>query len=215
MVGAIIVMAGNASRMQMDKNKALLPINDKPLFWYSYALFKKLGFEICLVIRECDEVIVKKYVDDDTKIAYGGKTRSESVYNGLNAISSDKVIIHDAARIFIDDETTLKLVEKIKPGFGVFVGIKAIDTIRINDNGIYKTLDRDALVYAQTPQGAMTSDLKNAYEIEKARGFLATDEMMIMENAFYKVEMVLGSANNFKITTKKDYILAKELMKND
>ena len=46
MVGAIIVMAGNASRMQMDKNKALLPINDKPLFWYSYALFKKLGFEI-------------------------------------------------------------------------------------------------------------------------------------------------------------------------
>ena len=215
MVGAIIVMAGNASRMQMDINKALLMINNKPLFWYSYTLFKKLGYEVCLVIRGCDEAIVKKYIDDDTKIAYGGKTRSESVYNGLKAITSSKVIVHDAARIFIDEEMVLRLVDEIKPGRGVFVGAKAIDTIRVNENGVYKTLNRDALVYAQTPQGAMTSDLINAYKDEIRGGFKATDEMMIMENADYNIQMVLGSINNFKITTKKDYILAKELMKND
>ncbi len=82
MITAILMMAGNASRMQMNENKVYLPLGKQKIFEYSLNLFLDMGFEVICVIREEDRNQLDPY-KKRVKIAIGGKTRQESVYKGL------------------------------------------------------------------------------------------------------------------------------------
>lgn len=212
LVSAIVVMGGSGSRMGINKNKALLPLGDKPIFMHSVDLFLSLGYEVILVIRECDLSKIRKYVKD-VKIVFGGTTRSESVYNGLQVCTQEIVLVHDAARPLVSLEVVRQCVDVIKENKAVFVGKMAVDTLRMKKDSFYQTLDRSKICYAQTPQGSKRKILRKAYELEMSSGFSSTDEIMILEKHGVKnIEMVLGNEDNFKITTKRDYILAKEIV---
>lgn len=212
MVSVIIVMAGSGTRMGYNENKVLLPLANKPIFMHSYDLFKSLGYEVILVVRECDLDIINQ-MNLDAKIIVGGKSRSESVYNGLSLCSNDIVLVHDAARPFISKEKIIECVSLIDDNNGVFVGKKAVDTIRQIQNNTLVTLDRNSLICAQTPQGAKKQILDNAYILEKENGFLSTDEMSIIEKySNVSIKVVIGNDENFKITTKSDYAVAKEMV---
>ena len=81
-------------------------------FLYSLETFKNLGYDIVLVVSKDDINEVKKYVTEDIKLVLGGKTRSESVMNGLKAVETPYVYIHDAARPLISKQTILS-IEKV------------------------------------------------------------------------------------------------------
>lgn len=213
MVSAIIVMAGSGTRLGLNQNKVLLPLGTRPMFCYSVALFTKLKYEVILVIRKEDEAFIRPFLSEEIRVVYGGKTRSESVYNGLGVASGDIILVHDAARPLIKEETVLECVKEINKGRAVFVGVKSIDTVRQKTTEGFKTLDRATLVYAQTPQGAKKDILLSAYHKEKEQGFLSTDEISLIEKYTKEhIVMVVGNEENFKITTKKDYTLAKLLV---
>ena len=215
MVSVILVMAGKGSRMNLNVNKVLLPLNDKPVFLHSLLKFIKRGYEIVCVIDPLDEKEVRKWLPEGIIIAYGGKTRSESVYNGLSICTGDYVLIHDAARPLISDEVLDTIDKTILDEKPILVYSNVKDTIKIVDLKI-ETLDRDMLIAAQTPQGALYKDLLYCYQMSKMENFNATDDISLIERYLdLDINLIKGNEENIKLTTKLDYELLKLMAKEE
>ena len=113
MNSVVIVSAGKGSRMKADINKQFLKLGNKEVIAHTIDKFynnENIG-EIIVVVRE-DEAeffqknIIDKYGYENIKIAFGGKERQDSVFNGLKSVdkSCEIVLIHDGARPFVTDE---------------------------------------------------------------------------------------------------------------
>jgi 2-C-methyl-D-erythritol 4-phosphate cytidylyltransferase len=105
--------------------------------------------------------------------------------------------------------------ELLKNNKPILVYSKVKDTIKINDSGI-KTLNRDDLLAAQTPQGALYKDLMYCYQMAKMEGFNATDDMSLIERYLTSdITLIEGNIENIKLTTQIDYELMKLMVKED
>ncbi|MGM9972374.1 MAG: 2-C-methyl-D-erythritol 4-phosphate cytidylyltransferase [Anaeroplasmataceae bacterium] len=207
MFSVIIPMAGSGQRAKTKINKALTLINDKPMFLYSYELFKSYGFEIVLVCKEAEIPEIKKYVSEDTVFAIGGETRAHSVYNGLLKCSNECVMIHDAARPFISKDIIDNIIEVMKNARAAYVGIKARDTLRDVKNKVL--INREDVIIAQTPQVVYKNDLINAYLKGFKDGYMFTDDISAIEKYCDIVPAIVeGNDFNFKVTTPYDIKLA-------
>ena len=144
-------------------------------------------------------------LSDSVTLILGGATRGESVFNGLTWAKGkfEKVLIHDGARPFIDQETIDNVIANISSGVGAVAGIKAIDTIKqCSQEGIVEsTPNRQILWQAQTPQGFILDEIFDAYQ---SMGFDLTDDAAVFEQTGGKIKMVLSTPKNKKITTKED-----------
>jgi 2-C-methyl-D-erythritol 4-phosphate cytidylyltransferase len=205
-------MAGVGSRMNINQNKVLLPLNNKPVFMHSYDKFKEKGLEIICVINPTDEEQVRNYLPD-AKITFGGSTRQESVYNGLLKCSGDYVFIHDAARPLLSNKVIDDLIEKSNQQKPILTYHKCKNTIKDISVGI-KTIDRENIILATTPQCSSLEDMLYCHNKAKKDNYLATDDIALIEKYLCK-EIILVEANeeNFKITTKLDYELANLILK--
>jgi 2-C-methyl-D-erythritol 4-phosphate cytidylyltransferase len=148
-------------------------------------------------------------------VVAGGPKRSDSVKCGLKALSSDTdiVLVHDAARPFIDKAMIDRLMAVLKKNKAAIVGVPVKFTVKRVDRkslDIHATLARDLLWEAQTPQGFHKDVLVKAH----ARKFKeeATDDAILVERMGGKVKMVMGNYCNIKVTTPEDIILAKQLL---
>lgn len=144
------------------------------------------------------------------RIIEGGKTRQQSVYNGLLALQNcDCVLIHDGARPMITPETIKKAIQAVQTQKALTVAAKTIDTIKQVDENlkIIKTIDRSALYNTQTPQAFEYSLIKSAHE--KLAGQNFTDDAGMLEHLGYDVYILEGNYKNIKITTKSDIEVAK------
>jgi 2-C-methyl-D-erythritol 4-phosphate cytidylyltransferase len=147
----------------------------------------------------------------------GGEHRQESVGNVLDAIpaeSNDLVLIHDAVRPFVSQETIAGVIEKAGKHGAAIAGVPAIDTIkrveRKADGAVVEaTIPREQIVQAQTPQGFRYGLLSPIFNEARIEGFQGTDEASLLERAGEAVHVVMGSARNFKITTPADIELAE------
>ena len=160
-VTAIILAAGNSTRFGTGANKNFEMINGKTVLEYSINAFdsNKYVDEIFIVAKECEfefikNSILKSNYSKKIGIIKGGNSRKESVYNCINNITSDIVIIHDGARPLIRQEYITNCIENMNDYYGVTIGIKTKDTIKItDDNGIVvNTTNRDNTWIIQTPQ---------------------------------------------------------------
>ena len=213
MISVILLMAGVGSRMNMNQNKVLLKLNDKPVFIHSYEKFKKFGLEIICVINPNDELDVKTALSDDVNIVYGGKTRQESVYNGLMQCKGNYVLIHDAARPLISEEVIQKIVDMSKLELPILTYFKCKNTVKDISDGV-KTLNRDNIIFAATPQCASLNDMIYCHQEANKNNYIATDDISLIEKYLNKEILLLESnEENFKITTKLDYDLAKLILK--
>ena len=215
---AIITAAGTGDRFGGRKQFKLLL--GKPLYQYSLNVFieSKLIDEIILVvpsdIKESISSEIRNSFDRNIKIIEGGITRSESVKNGLNKVSSvsDLVVIHDAARPFLKEKLIEDSINACSYADGAIVAILPVDTIKYSkDNIIEKTINREHIWLAQTPQVFKKDKLLNAYN--DVNSFFFTDESSLMEKQGYKIVIIPGLENNFKITTHNDWKRAELLLK--
>lgn len=222
-ISSIILSGGKGSRMKMKKSKQLLKLLKKPIICYSIEAFNrnKNIDEIILIIRPEEEEEIKEILTEynlwkKLKLVYGGKERYNSVENGLKSLNknSDIVLIHDGARPFITDEIINKNIKKSKETGSCLTAVKVKDTIKkLNHNGeIKETLNRDLLISAQTPQTFKTKEILKAYKnFKNLEGI--TDDSMIMEKIGQTVNIVEGSYENIKITTKEDLMLGEIILK--
>ena len=165
-------------------------------------------------IKESISSEIRNRFDRKIKIIEGGITRSESVKNGLNEISSvsDLVVIHDAARPFLKEKLIEDSVNACSYADGAIVAILPVDTIKYSkDNIIEKTINREHIWLAQTPQVFKKDKLLSAYN--NVNSLFFTDESSLMEKQGHKIVIIPGLENNFKITTHKDWKRAELLLK--
>lgn len=208
MFSVVITMAGDSLRCKSSKNKNLELLANKPVFMYSYDLFKSYGAEIILVCKESDVSEIEKYVDKDCVVVIGGKSRMHSVYNGVCRCQNDIVLIHDGARPFVSKKIVDDILDALKNYRAVYAAVPVKDTIRNKTN----TLKRDELKAAQTPQGFYKNDILDALKKAIDENATITDDIEAIERySDIKYIDVLGSDSNFKITTPLDLTLAKLL----
>lgn len=226
MNSVVIVSAGKGSRMKADINKQFLKIGDKEVIAHTIDKFynnKNIG-EIIIVVREDEkeffqENIINKYGYKNIKIAFGGKERQDSVYNGLKEADEkcEIVLIHDGARPFVTNEIIDKSIEGAKEYKSTIVGVPVKDTIKIVDENkdVCDTPNRSRLWAIQTPQVFDYSLIVKAHEKAKNNKYYGTDDSMLMEYLGYDVKVIEGSYDNIKITTPEDLKIAEEILRQN
>lgn len=223
MNGVVIVAAGTGSRMNMGINKQFIKLEGKEIIAYTIEKFYNNSNieDIVVVVKEDESDFFKKEILDkynfkNIKIAYGGKERQDSVYNGLKLLDKKchVVLIHDGARPFVSDKIIDNCIEEAKNHKAVVVGVPVKDTIKVIDKDKYivDTPNRSVLWAVQTPQTFDYNILIDSYKDAFKIGFYGTDDAMLVERIGYKVKMVEGSYNNIKITTQEDLNIGSQIL---
>ncbi len=223
MVSAIILAGGKGKRMKASVSKQYIEIYGKPIIYYTIKSFMDNPniHNIILVLPE-DEVeyfninILRKYNLKIDKIVYGGKERSDSVYNALKSIeNTDTVLIHDGARPFVSQEIINSAIKYAMKYKAAAPGVMPKDTIKIKDSNGFSidTLDRNLLIAVQTPQAFDYSLIYNCHKKIRNENVTVTDDTMVVEYYNHKVYLFNGDYTNIKITTPEDLILAEYLLK--
>ena len=211
----IILAAGSSNRY--GSNKILEKVNNKYILEYSLDVFnkhKKIDNMVITTKKEYLDIIneiVNKY-DKDIKVVIGGNTRQESVYNALNSISSDIVLIHDAARPLVKAIYIDNCLKEINNYDGVIVGVKAKDTIKIVDtnNLVVSTTNRDKTYLIQTPQCFRRTELLELHK--KYNNINVTDDSSLLELENKRIKIVDGDYQNIKLTYKEDLEIVKKYL---
>jgi len=221
---AIIAAAGSGTRMASNRPKQFLELAGRPIIFHTLKRFE-----------ECDsihEVIVVLPAEESAgflsmagkfglrklvKVVPGGATRADSVKRGLLAIRSvtaEIVAVHDGVRPFVTvDEIDQTVAAAQQSGAAILVA-PVIDTIKeVSDSMIVRTLDRENLRHALTPQCFRYDLLRKAYEMVDVNDVSLTDESSLIERLGEEVMFVEGSGRNMKITTQRDLVLAEALLK--
>ncbi|MBR1763682.1 MAG: 2-C-methyl-D-erythritol 4-phosphate cytidylyltransferase [Eubacterium sp.] len=215
---AIILGAGNGTRMKIEKSKLLLEIGGKTVIERSVEAFLKISDidEIIVTLREEDVEAFSSLISDErVTFVIGGATRQKSVKNAIQTIDdAELVIIHDGARPLIKTEDIEKTIRAARDFGAASVGVKVKDTIKIVDADCFveSTPERSTLFSVQTPQIFNFSLYKKALEKAENENMDFTDDCQLIEYMGHKVKMVEGSYSNIKITTAEDIPLAESLL---
>ncbi len=231
-ITAIVLAAGKGLRLKSKVSKPLIKIGPKPAIAYSLETLNKHSLikEIIVVTNVSNAANIKqlkqKYnIGKIKNFVLGGKQRKDSVYNGLIAVDSksDFVLVHDSARPFINSQCVSKVIAQAKHTGAAILGVPVKATIKkISAIGgsafggknqiVAETLDRSNLWEIQTPQVFRKDLILEAYK--KFGNLEATDDAFLVEKLGAKVQVVMGSYDNIKITTREDLILAETIVKS-
>lgn len=144
----------------------------------------------------------------------GGDTRQHSVFHGLQALSAqrpDIVLIHDAARPLVSRALIGRVIAALEDGAEAAIPLLSVaDTLKSQTEGHWKTVPRDGLLRAQTPQGFRFDTILAAHR--KFAGRNVTDDMALAELAGLNIVPVAGEEPNLKITTQNDMTFAERLL---
>ena len=215
---AVITAGGSGQRF--GELKQFKKLNGQPLYEYSLKTFIDVSLfgEIILVVpvenQKTIEQQVKKKYRSLVKVIVGGMNRQDSVKNGVMNSSSktDLVVIHDASRPFITKKLIKDCILACSNSDGAIIALQPFDTIKYSkSNVVEKTIDREKVWMAQTPQAFIKEKILEAYN-NKLNELIMTDESSMMESMGYKIKIVRGSEDNFKITTDDDWKRAEMVL---
>jgi 2-C-methyl-D-erythritol 4-phosphate cytidylyltransferase / 2-C-methyl-D-erythritol 2,4-cyclodiphosphate synthase len=207
---ALVVAAGRGTRAGGALPKQYRQLGGRAVLRWSLERFRshpRIG-AVRAVIHPDDRALY-----DDAALGldllppvHGGASRQESVRLGLESLTNIKprtVLIHDAARPFIDDATITRTIEALAQAPGAIVALPVADTIKRGENGqVAGTVDRAGLWRAQTPQGFRFEDILAAHRA--ATGAELSDDAAVAERAGLFVALVPGSEMNTKLTSEDD-----------
>jgi 2-C-methyl-D-erythritol 4-phosphate cytidylyltransferase len=217
---AIIPAAGIGSRMQTDRAKQMIELGGVPVLVHTLRRFEECPAvdQVILALQPnlTQEVLALASRYNLTKIARivaGGAERQDSVYRGLQVVSSAAiVVIHDAVRPFVTPDEIRAVIERAAKTGAALMAVPAVDTIKqVKSGRVHRTLDRKSLYHAQTPQAFRYSVIKEAYDRASREGFSATDDSQLVERMGHRVSIVEGSHINIKITRPFDLRLAEAI----
>jgi 2-C-methyl-D-erythritol 4-phosphate cytidylyltransferase len=217
---AIIVAAGSGTRMGGPQPKQFHELNGIPLGIYPGLAFRKYQPDIELVYMigmgtaQIWETLLRKYFPEGNwRLAMGGKSRYESVANGIRSIQNPEtlVAIHDGARPFLRPEWIEHAFLSALEHRNAVLAVPAKDSLRfLTETGQSKAVDRNQYFYVQTPQIFWQKDMAPVYQQPFDQRF--TDDATVMEMAGYEINLVEGSYENIKITTPEDWAIAELIL---
>jgi len=227
-IWAILPAAGIGQRMAATIPKQYLELNGLAVIEHSLKLLSSLPLltQITVVVHPDDKYwaeIELGCFDSEIVTIIGGDERGQSVMNGLRSLDAgpdDWVLVHDAVRPCASLSDINRLIKEIitpnAPYCGGILATPISDTIkRVNQaNEIERTVERDRLWSALTPQLFLFRQLIEAMESAITQGLLITDEASAMEHFGYPVKVVQGNSHNIKITHQADLALAEMILKS-
>lgn len=224
---AVVLAAGQGSRMGSKTPKQFLTLKDKEVVYYALQVYEqseKIAHIILVTGQEsvsfCENEIVKKYgLKKVSKVVAGGAERYHSVYEGVKAaemFSPDLIMIHDGARPFVSESMIEESIAVASEVGGCTVGVPVKDTIKIVDENNYgiETPDRKKLYQVQTPQTFQYDLLKASYEkmFENENHKITDDTMLVELYGGVRCKVVFGAYENIKLTTPEDLIIAEKFV---
>jgi len=213
MLSAILLAAGRGVRLKSRLSKAVMRIKSKPVICYSLSVLDNHPAVDNIVIvanpgniDRISRIVTSYRFKKVGKIVLGGRERKDSVLEGLKSLDpkTDYVLIHDAARIFIDRKIVTDCISAAKRHKAAVAAVPVKPTIKISGDGLWvrATLRRENLWEAQTPQVFEKELILRAYlRMGKEK---ATDDAMLVERLKREIRLVKGSYGNIKITTPED-----------
>jgi len=220
-VWTVLLAAGSGTRLAAAAcgvKKQFFAVDGRPLYWRSLATLAKSPEVAGIVVvfppadyataeAQLNGLLAKHNPGIPVLTATGGQRRQDSVQNGLAALprEANRVLIHDAARPFVDTALIHRVVEALDNGHTAVIPVLPVtDTIKeIIDETVVKTLRRDALAAVQTPQGFDKALLLEAFA-GVGEDFTVTDDASLVEYLGKPVHIVPGSPDNIKITHPED-----------
>ena len=219
---AIIVAAGDSTRMGYQISKQLIPLCGHPAIEYTLRAFQE-----CELIDEIGVVARPQDINDIAQTAFtfkkvtgiiaGGSDRAESVRRGVRNASKHTThfVIHDGARVLITPKAISRVVKAAVKTSAATLGTPVTDTIKVvgEDRQIVSTPERSTLWAVQTPQVFEREIYRRAVENAVETGLKVTDDCAMVEAIGVPVTVVMGEYTNIKLTTPSDIPIAEALLK--
>jgi 2-C-methyl-D-erythritol 4-phosphate cytidylyltransferase len=222
-VGVVIVAGGSGSRASGSTGelKQFRWVGDKPMLLHAVHAFQRradVALVVCVLPRshaadpppwlfQCDL--------DRLLVSTGGKDRGESVMSGLEDLPDELTVavIHDAARPLVTDATIDAVIAEARKGHGAVAALPVVDTLKeVDAHGrITRTIARDGLWRAQTPQAFPLRVIEHAYVEATRAGVTATDDAALVERLGLDVVVVRGSERAMKVTEESDFARVERL----
>ena len=224
MTSAIIVAAGKGTRMGANIDKLFLELGGRPVVAHTWQRFNDATCidEIILVVRDglqsaFAELAAEFHFKKTFRFVIGGVQRQDSVWNGLNALSSTSeiVAIQDGARP-VTSETLIKASISAAVDFGAAVAAQRVtDTIKESKNGttISRHLERTELWSVQTPQTFRVEVIRRALAAVREKNLHVTDDTAACELIGQSVKIVESNSPNPKVTVPEDLPYLESLLK--
>ena len=224
-VGVVLVAAGASSRLGGTELKQFRWIAGKPMLLHSLQLFherRDVAMVVCVLPRQYagdpPPWIFQSDVDR-LLIAAGGRERGESVLHGLEDLPDQVriVVVHDAARPLVTMDVIDRVVAEARAGRGAVAALPVADTLKeVNAEGrVVRTIARDGLWRAQTPQAFPRAMIERAYaEARRTRSY-ATDCAALCEQQGFEVAVVRGSERAAKVTEETDFALVEAMSRTE
>jgi 2-C-methyl-D-erythritol 4-phosphate cytidylyltransferase / 2-C-methyl-D-erythritol 2,4-cyclodiphosphate synthase len=219
-VTAIIAAGGAGVRLGAGMPKQFLELGGRTILERSVGAFLEHDriTDVIVVLPPRSQFDLPPWPESGMRVhaVAGGARRQDSVANAFDVVPSacDVVLIHDAARPFVSADVISRVIDAAVEHGAAIAGIPVSDTVKqIELDGgrrvISRTIPRESVFLAQTPQGFRRGILAEAVALGRA-GTEATDEALLAEAAGHRVELVEGSAANSKITTPADLEAARQ-----
>ena len=221
---ALVPAAGRGLRMGGSVPKQFLAIGGLPLVVHSLRVLQAAPSIDAIVlalpqadIAYCQADIVKAHgFSKVTNIVAGGPERQDSVRLALAAVGSDAevVVIHDAVRPFLTVQMVEDVVKAARASGAAIIALPMRDTVKQVNAGhvIERTVDRQPLWLAQTPQAFRRDWLEEAHRKAYAEGVVATDDAYLLEWMGRSVTVVEGSGENIKVTRPEDMVIGEAIL---
>jgi 2-C-methyl-D-erythritol 4-phosphate cytidylyltransferase len=223
MVAVIIPAAGEGRRFGAGQPKQLTDLCGWPILAHTLSRFDQTVAVDRVVltvpygrIKQVREEVVEPYgFTKPCVVIEGGKTRQESVYEGFLALEEDVdlIVVHDGVRPLVRPSTIESVIAEAREHGAAIAAVPVRDTLkRVRDGVIQTTLPRDEIWQAQTPQAFLRPILAEAMAAAWREGFQGTDEAALVERTGHPVRVYHGTADNIKITSPEDLVLAEALI---
>lgn len=215
-VTALIPAAGSGERFGGEQNKVLADLLGRPVLGWTleaFALCEDIA-RIVLVGSESETArlweLGDRYAAGKLQaVVLGGSTRQESVHRGLDAVSTEYVLVHDAARCCITPEQISEAVGATRIHQLMTLARPVTDTLMRRSGEL---LDRSDLLAVETPQGFQTELLRRAHLSARSEGFVATDDASLLRRLGRNVHLLESTKPNPKITYAEDLLIAVALL---
>lgn len=211
----IIAAAGMGSRLGRDEPKALVLLAGRPLVSWTLDAISAVPFARRRVaVPPGRENRFEAAIGGRAGIVAGGESRAESVrraFESLDAEPADLVCVHDAARPFVTSAEVLSVIEAAEGTGAAIAATPVVDSLkRVDGTRVVRTVDREGLFAAATPQVFRADLLARAFEA----AWDATDEAALVEGLGVAVSVVAVSRLAFKVTTPEDLEMAEALVRS-
>ncbi len=211
---AILAAGGSGTRFGGAVNKVYLPLCGQTVIGVSLdkLLHHPLIAEVIVVYRKEDEAVLMPILAEKGAgsgipllAVPGGDTRRDSVKKGLDLASSERVLVHDAARPFWDEAWIDELSAVLDEVPGASVAVLSPDTVKLADERgrVISTTERSRTWLVQTPQ-AFDRDILLRAHLILPDSEPVTDDCSMLEKLGYLVQLIPGSPKNRKITVPED-----------